>query len=183
MKLTAKLSGWELVLNAMYFTEGIILSRSPFGEADEVFSIYTRGLGKINARAQGVKKSDAKLKGHLEPLCLSILGLVSARQGVRLVYASLQEFWPQMREDYEGLRAAYHMSMLINAHCLGPEEDIKVWDLLAGSLRCLDANRFDRNGLIHFVRSFEKKLGSALGYGNEEEVWAASAGIAPFGSS
>ena len=52
----------------MYTTEGIILKKIDVGEANALFTIYTKDYGKIRAVAQGVKKEGAKLQGHLEPL-------------------------------------------------------------------------------------------------------------------
>ena len=51
----------------MYFrTEGIILSRKNFGEADRILSIYTRDYGKITALAHGVRRPKSRKAGHVE---------------------------------------------------------------------------------------------------------------------
>ena len=47
---------------------GIILKRHPFGEADELLTIYTREFGKIRAKAVSVRKPLSKLSGHLQSL-------------------------------------------------------------------------------------------------------------------
>ena len=51
----------------MYFrTEGIILSRKNFGEADRILSIYTRDHGKVTALAHGVRRPKSRKAGHVE---------------------------------------------------------------------------------------------------------------------
>ena len=51
----------------MYFrTEGVILSRRNFGEADRILSIYTRDYGKITVLAKGVRRPKSKKAGHVE---------------------------------------------------------------------------------------------------------------------
>ena len=51
----------------MYFrTEGIILSRKNFGEADRILSIYTRDYGKITVLAHGVRRPKSRKAGHVE---------------------------------------------------------------------------------------------------------------------
>lgn len=162
----------------MYLTEGIVLSRNIFGEADELFSIYTRDFGKVRARAQGVKKNEAKLKGHMELLNLSTVGFVTARHGERLVHASLQEFWSGIRADFETIQAAYYIVALIDAHCLENEPDVLVWDLLLENFKYLEVNRIGRIKLLPFIRNFERKFGVALGYEEEDGVRVVTEGVA-----
>src|SRR4030067_3481728 len=51
----------------MYFrTEGVILARRNFGEADRILTIYTKDYGKISAIAKGVRRPRSKKAGHVE---------------------------------------------------------------------------------------------------------------------
>ena len=51
----------------MYFrTQGVILSRKNFGEADRILKIYTKDYGKVSALAKGVRRPRSKKGGHLE---------------------------------------------------------------------------------------------------------------------
>jgi len=51
----------------MYFrTEGVVLKRNNFGEADRIVTIYTRDYGKISAIAKGVRRPRSKKAGHVE---------------------------------------------------------------------------------------------------------------------
>lgn len=51
----------------MYFrTEGVILKRRNFGEADRILTIYTRDYGKITALAKGVRRPRSRKAGHVE---------------------------------------------------------------------------------------------------------------------
>lgn len=47
-------------------TEGVILSRRNFGEADRIVTIFTRDYGKITVLAKGVRRPRSKKAGHLE---------------------------------------------------------------------------------------------------------------------
>lgn len=48
-----------------YFTEAIVLDRSPKGETDEALTLYTRSLGKITAATKSSRSPLSKLSGHL----------------------------------------------------------------------------------------------------------------------
>src|SRR3989337_4492981 len=51
----------------MYFrTEGIILSRYNFGEADRILKIYTKDYGKVVAIVKGVRRPRSRKAGHVE---------------------------------------------------------------------------------------------------------------------
>src|SRR3989338_2951714 len=51
----------------MYFrTEGVILKRRDFGEADRIVTFYTRDFGKVTALCKGVRRPRSKKAGHLE---------------------------------------------------------------------------------------------------------------------
>jgi len=51
----------------MYFsTEGVILKKRNFGEADKLLTICTRDYGKITALAKGARRPKSKKAGHIE---------------------------------------------------------------------------------------------------------------------
>lgn len=51
-----------------YYTEAFVLDREDFKEHDGMVHLYTEELGKISARARGLKKILSKSSAHLEPL-------------------------------------------------------------------------------------------------------------------
>lgn len=73
----------------IYTTRGLVLSLRPLKEADRVYSILTRDLGLIYARALGVRKEASKLRGSLEPFSLSYISLVKGQAHWRVTSASL----------------------------------------------------------------------------------------------
>ncbi|KKW44149.1 DNA repair protein RecO [Candidatus Kaiserbacteria bacterium RIFCSPLOWO2_02_FULL_55_12] len=76
-----------------YETHGIVLARSPLGEANAFVTLITPELGLIRARAQGVRRSGAKLAAALTTFALSEVVLVRGREGWRLAGALLTENW------------------------------------------------------------------------------------------
>lgn len=154
----------------MYTTDAIVLMRQDAGEADLFSVLYTREFGKIRVRAQGVRKENAKLKGHLEPLSLSRVSFVLGRQGERLTHAALLEHWPRIRQDLGKLAAAWYFAALVDEHCLAGERDIPLWKLLVESLGTLEGGTFDRGALNEILRTFERNLLSCLGYGGTEDI-------------
>ncbi len=76
-----------------YETRGIVLSRSPLGEANAFITLVTPALGLLRVRAQGVRKPDAKLAAALATFAESEVVLMHGREGWRLSGAVLEENW------------------------------------------------------------------------------------------
>lgn len=146
----------------MYTTEGIILRRTDAGEADALFTIYTKDYGKIKALAQGVKKEGAKLRGHLEPFSLSSVSFVLGKNGERLTHTTLTNFWPNLHANLNKLRAAQHIVTLVDEETMPGERDIPLWELLVASFKELEGGVI--SDYVVFLKEFQKKLQSCLGY-------------------
>jgi hypothetical protein len=54
-----------------YRTQGIILKTQDVGEADRVFTVFTKQFGKLRLRAVSERKITSKLRGGLELFYLS----------------------------------------------------------------------------------------------------------------
>ncbi len=76
-----------------YDTRGIVLGRSHTGEATTYVRVLTPELGLVNARAQSLRKSGAKLACSLTTFTESSLVLVRGYEGWRLAGAVLTESW------------------------------------------------------------------------------------------
>lgn len=154
----------------MYTTEGIILKRIDVGETGSLFTIYTKDFGKIRALAQGIKKGEAKLKGHLEPLSLSAISLVTARNGLRLTAAVLQYSFPGVRSSYNKLAAGFYIASLIDREFFEGSPDDTMWQFLKDTFFVIEKEQSERTVLARTLRIFEKELIAHLGYGNSVEV-------------
>ena len=71
----------------IYTTKGIVLSERGIGEADRIYSILTRDLGKLHVKAIGVRKSVSKLRGNIEPFTISSISFVKGKDYWRLISA------------------------------------------------------------------------------------------------
>lgn len=76
-----------------YETRGIVLSRTPVGEANVVVAILTSELGLLYARAQGLRETRAKLAHALPTFAESDVVLVRGKDGWRLSGAVLVDNW------------------------------------------------------------------------------------------
>lgn len=98
----------------MYTTDAIILKKEPSGEADLLVTALTERFVRMRLVAQGARKVEAKLKGHLEPLSLSRLSFVAGKNNYRLVGAELLNFFPALRNAPQCFRTAAEIIRLMN---------------------------------------------------------------------
>lgn len=80
-------------MRAKYQTRALVLARHPLGEANLLVTLLTEDLGLIRARAQGARKSHAKLAAALATLTESEVMLVRGAEGWRLAGAVSVENW------------------------------------------------------------------------------------------
>ena len=52
-----------------YSSEGIVLSRKNYGEADRILVILSKNFGKLSLLAKGIRKIKSKKRGSLEIFC------------------------------------------------------------------------------------------------------------------
>ncbi|MDQ2654464.1 MAG: DNA repair protein RecO [Chloroflexota bacterium] len=160
MSSTPESGHTERQARRIYRCEAIVLSRSDFGEADRVITVYSRQHGKLRLVAKGARRPLSRLGPHLEYFCRSQLMLVKGRDldvvtGAETVNAHLA-----LRSDLDAYGHASHMVELVARLTEERQENAVVFDVLAGSLQLL-AEGIDP---YHVTRHFELALLNHLGY-------------------
>lgn len=71
----------------IYLTEGIILKKKDYGEADRLFWIYTEKFGMIMASANGVRLEKSKLRNNLSVFSHGEFAVISSKDFWRITDA------------------------------------------------------------------------------------------------
>lgn len=151
----------------MHLTEAIVLKRIPIGEADGLYVLYTKEMGKVRAYAQGVAKEEAKLRSHLEPLTHAVVGFVAGKYGFRVVYAGGGKSGKAMRGSFEKMSVGWQMARVVDAHCMEEDPDEELWNMVSALFDELGAAPDTRAAAAGVVERFEKELSRRLGYGDD----------------
>ena len=142
-------------------TQALIIKKRDLKDADRLVTLYTEELGKIVVKAKSVKKSSAKLKGHLELFILSDVMIAQGKSMDIVTNAEIRENHTRLRNNLEALIVAYYFSELIDKLIVGSEKDKQIWQLLVTSFSQLNhLNPVYAN----IVSNFENKLLKYLGY-------------------
>lgn len=144
---------------ATYKTQGIIIKRRNFGEADRLLTIYTQNEGKIIVIAKGVRRSKAKMVGHTELFYLLNLQLAEGKTWDIVSSADIINDFKDIRLKSNLTNQAYFMAELVDNLTHEAEPHKEIFDLLLSSLTKLNGKN---HKLILPYYSF--KLLSILGH-------------------
>lgn len=141
-----------------YKTNGIILKRQNFGEADRIVTIMTEDLGKVRAIAKGVRKTLSKMAGHLEPFCLTRLELAEGRNLNVICGAEVKEPFLEIRNDLAKTSLSFYMAEIIDQMTEEAEPHKEIFYLLQSVLE--HANDAQEPLLIsYFELNFLEQMG------------------------
>ncbi len=115
-------------------TEGIIIKRRDFNEADRILTVLTRDYGKIQIKAAGVRKITSRRSAHVELLNNTILHLYKGKTFSILTEASMLTDFSLIKQDFTKVGLAYHLCELIDGLCPENQENSTVFFLLKKTL-------------------------------------------------
>jgi DNA repair protein RecO (recombination protein O) len=124
---------------AIYRESGIVLRTMRLGEADNIVTLVTDGRGKVRAVAKGVRKTKSRFGGRLEPLCHVALQLYEGRSLDTITQVETLEQFRGVREDLDRLARATTMLEAVDALVQEGHEDRRLYQMLLGALRTLEA--------------------------------------------
>lgn len=146
----------------------VILGKYDVGEADRIYVAYTREAGKIRVMAQGVKKPQAKLAGHLENFNLVDLSVVRKNGMGRIVGSIVENNFSHLRNNLDALKCAFAAARILDRLTESEEKDAGSFQLLLQLLEALDEEaRNEKSNFDIVLHGFIFNLFSNMGYGIE----------------
>ncbi|MEK9194268.1 MAG: DNA repair protein RecO [Patescibacteria group bacterium] len=122
-----------------YLTQAIVLGVRPIKESDKLADLYTRDLGRIEARIIGGQKILSKLAQHLDLLNLVTVRLIE-KNNFTVADIMSEEIFLGVKKDIESYRKARGVFSLIRSLLPKGVEDERLWQ---GLLRALRENNFN----------------------------------------
>lgn len=116
-----------------YYTEAFVLDREGFREHDGMVHLYTEELGKVSARARGLKKILSKSSAHLEPLNFVRVRLMQMKSGYFQVIDVLPHHEVSVREKKKTARqcgALFSMAEFVDRMTREMHPDHYLWHII-----------------------------------------------------
>lgn len=111
-----------------YFTEALVLSHREYGEADRIYTLYTREFGLVRARASSVRSAHSKMRYGLQSLSCAHVALVRGKRGWRLAGAA--ETRGLVGASQLGIRTFARVASLVERLVHGEEEHAYLYTAL-----------------------------------------------------
>ncbi|MBP1464598.1 DNA repair protein RecO [Candidatus Chloroploca sp. M-50] len=143
----------------VYRTEGLILRRNDFGEADRVVLLATPA-GKRRVVARGVRKTTSKLAGHIELFTHTSLMLALGRNLDIVTQSQTISPHTNLRTSLARLGCAYYAAELYDRFTEEQDENPALFAALIETFGLLD--RSASPDLV--LRAYELHLMQLLGY-------------------
>jgi len=147
-----------------YRTQGFVLKKADFLEADRILTIYTKDFGKLEILAKGLRKIKSKLRGEVELFCLSDIEFVLGKVYKTLIDASLINNFGNTRKDLNRLKLAYKVSQISIDFLKGEERDENLWKLFNEFFQELNSIFLTKKELLLLYYYFFWNFFSILGY-------------------
>ncbi len=121
-------------------TEGIILGRTNFGEADRILTVLTPGHGKRRLMVKGVRKERSKLAGGIELFCISYISYIPGRGEIdTLISTRLKKNYSHIVKDVQRTMLGYELLKRLNRATEDATGE-EYFKLLQHTLAALDEN-------------------------------------------
>lgn len=146
-----------------YRTQGFILKKEDYGEADKILTVYTKDFGKLRFLGKSIRKIKSKLRGGVRQFSLSEIEFIQGRIYKTLTDSSTIEDFKNLRNDLKRLKVAYQITEVLDNLVKGEEKDDKIWNLIEGVFKKLDNQRLKINNQL-FYYYFFWNLFLILGY-------------------
>lgn len=147
-----------------YRTQGLFLQKEERGDADLLFTVYTKDFGKLEILGKAIRKISSKLRAGAEIFYLSEIEFIQGKTYKTLTDTILIEKFTNIKADLKRLRVAYKISGILDDLVKDQESDEKIWRLSKETFNKLSEVEIAgaRLGLLYYY--FFWNLISLLGY-------------------
>ena len=113
-----------------YRTLCIALKKEDRGEADQIFTIFTKDLGKLEILGKAIRKVTSKLRSGINLFSISEIEFIQSKTYKILTDTLLIKQFKNIKKDLLRLKIAFQISKVADELIEGQEKDEKIWKLL-----------------------------------------------------
>lgn len=149
---------------------GLIMRKEDKGEYDQLLTVYTKTYGKIDIIARGIRKTGAKLTGHVGLFYLSEIGFVSGTHMPVLTFAKEVVHFSKLTDEVIKIQTARRIAHLMHHYIPYKEKDEDMFHLIVGAFDYMQRKIMTPLELKFFTRYFEFQFLRILGYEPEDKT-------------
>lgn len=142
-----------------FSSEGFVLARRDFGEADRIIDVYSKEKGKISLIAKGVRRPKSRKRGHLEIFSKVKFQAASGRGMDIMTEVETIDDYGAVRKSMKKISLAYYFMEVAGKITHEGGESAGVYYLLSDSMEELKSALKLKALRIDFVVKLLKLLG------------------------
>jgi DNA repair protein RecO (recombination protein O) len=120
-----------------YTSEGIVLGRRDFGEADRILILYTKNFGRVSLIAKGVRRPKSRKRGHIEVFNQVKFQAVTGRGIDLMTEAEVADDFKGVRTSLKKISLAYYFAEVIGRITHEQEPNTDLFNLICRYLNDL----------------------------------------------
>ena len=152
-----------------YKSEGVILKRFNFGEADRIITLFTKHYGKLTFIAKGIRRVTSRKRGSLE--IFNVVSFLAAKgRGMDIITeAETIETFSEWRRNLKKVAAAYELCEIVDKLTAEGSEQEEVYHLLVDFLKRISLTADEM--LSKLISDFGGNLLKLLGFWPKEKAF------------
>ena len=143
-----------------YSSEGIVLSRRNYGEADRILSLYSKDHGRISLMAKGVRRPASRKRGHIEVFNLVKFQAVSGNGMDLMTEAEVVDDFKELRSSLKKVSLTYYFMEVVGKITHEGEPNTELFNLILTNLEKLKTAKRLKELRLDFIT----KLLILMGY-------------------
>ena len=141
-------------------TEGIVIKRRNFQEADRIITVFSKRNGKISIKASGVRRITSRRSPHIELLNHSVFNLHQGKSLATLTEVESINNFSHLKNNLEKIGVAYYVCELVDGLCAENQENTQIFELLQNILKRISIE----DNYEELIYEFELELLRLLGF-------------------
>lgn len=142
-----------------YSSEGIILFRKNYQEADRIITLFSKHYGKVILLAKGIRKLNSRKRGHLENFSKVKFSAINTKGIDLMTEAGTIYNFSNIRLSLNKVTLAYYFCEVINKITRDGEKQTIVYELLLTNLCKLETAKNLKTLRREFIRNLLIELG------------------------
>jgi DNA repair protein RecO (recombination protein O) len=134
-----------------YSSEGIVLARRRYSEADRILVVYSRNYGKISFMAKGVRKPKSRKRGSLEVFSHIKFSAARGRNLDIIEETEIIDSFQTIRKSLKRVAVAYYLMEVIGRVTREDKKNEKFFTLILKYLRNLKTTKSLRKLREEFI--------------------------------
>lgn len=134
-----------------YSSEGIVLARKNYSEADRILDVFSKNYGKVSLIAKGVRKPKSRKRGSLEVFSRIKFSAARGKDLDLMTEVEIVDSFSSVRQNLKKIAVAYYFMEVIRRITREDEKNIELYSNILKNFRILKSAKSLRNLRKKFI--------------------------------